>query len=371
MKVQPGHAYALSVVLMSTLAALGCNAPSPPGSTMHAMAPGARTMKLPAAPLSGNVVFPNELAGSATIIAAGGGNIVAAGGGNIIAQGGGNLIGINGGNIVAAGGGNLVAGGGSKFGLLDSAAASPAPVTGKLGVVGAVITLRDPLTRRRLKWAPAIVTDAQGNFSFGSLPSGINYLIEADFVTGSGHAAYRMLSIGKPLADAPVPVTWCCTAMLSTMITRFSGGQTGLFVAGISPQTLGVLKTNLEAAYSDLSPMALGAKQTLAIGAASVNVASGKDGNVNLTVPDQLDANQFGGGNDVMQNAGPKNAVIAGLLMALSQNAAPPTASDQQDLAAVGGTLDDLSQAPQAVNGQFEMSLPMNASPTPASGSSR
>jgi hypothetical protein len=180
------------------------------------------------ADLLGQVAFPVVSAGGANVVSAGGANVVAAGGANVVSAGGANVVSAGGANVVSAGGANVVSAGGMNFRVLQAA-------QGELPVFGAVVILRDPVTRARLPWVRPVFTDERGRFRFEGVPAGVNYLIEVAFLT-KDQKAFRLLAIARPTqSDAPVAVDWRTTAVAGAL-AEAATAQGGLYVA--EPQAL-------------------------------------------------------------------------------------------------------------------------------------
>ncbi|MFN3432564.1 MAG: hypothetical protein ACK46X_21785, partial [Candidatus Sericytochromatia bacterium] len=185
------------------LATSGCQ-PFPVSTASLGAPPAIASMAT--ADLLGQVAFPVVSAGGANVVSAGGANVVAAGGANVVSAGGANVVSAGGANVVSAGGANVVSAGGMNFRLLQTAQA-------ELPVFGAVVILRDPVTRQRLPWVRPVFTDDKGRFRFEGVPAGVNYLIEVAFLT-KDQKAFRLLAIARPTqSDAPVAVDWRTTAV--------------------------------------------------------------------------------------------------------------------------------------------------------------
>jgi hypothetical protein len=289
------------------------------------------------------VKVPAATVDAASIVAQGAGNLVASGGGNIVAQGGGNLV--------AQGGGNLVAQGGGNYRIWQAQ-----PVATDLPVLGAIVTLRDPLTRKRLRWVPPVQTDATGAFRFEQLPTRLNYLVEVDFVTKAGKTPFRMASIGKATPEA-IPVTWCSSAMIGTMMTVTNSESTGLLVGDIPPQVIVSLSQMMTEAYKDLSAADLTAKQKQAIAADATSIKTETDGAVSLMVPDALAGQEMGSAGKVMLDAAPRSAALKGVMDTMGERAAPPSDAELRQLVRAGQNLGELEKPPALVDGQFELAI--------------
>lgn len=195
-------------VLALLLAGAGC-APFPVTTTAVTV-PTATTFALAVGDLRGQVSVPVVAAGSANIVAAGGANVVAAGSANVVAAGSANVVAGGGANVVAAGSANVIAPGGGNYRLAQSAGSAD-----ELPVYGAVVVLRDPVTRQRLPWTRPVFTDEQGRFHFAQVPAHMTFMIDVTFLTGNGKA-FRLLTLARS-GDAVADVNWRTTAVAATM----------------------------------------------------------------------------------------------------------------------------------------------------------
>jgi hypothetical protein len=119
---------------------------------------------------------------------------------SVVAAGGGNVVAAGGGNVVAAGGGNVVAAGGGNFALGRHVLALGAEVP----VAGARVFLAD-LTGAPLPGYEAVVSDANGRYSFQSLPTQAPYMVVATFHTVHGQNA-SLRTLGQAGHDEAVKV---------------------------------------------------------------------------------------------------------------------------------------------------------------------
>jgi hypothetical protein len=197
-------------VLALLLAGSGC-APFPVNTAGTTASP---APTLAVGDLRGQVSVPVVAAGSANVVAAGSANVVAAGSAN----------------VVAAGSANVIAPGGANYRLAQAAA--PAE---ELPVFGAVVILRDAVTRQRLPWAQPTFTDEQGRFHFPQVPAGMNYLVEVVFLTRDGRSM-RLLTLAQAgTTDRAVAVDWRTTAVVTAMQSA-ANAEGGLYVT--DPQAM-------------------------------------------------------------------------------------------------------------------------------------
>jgi hypothetical protein len=196
-------------VLALLLAGSGC-APFPVVTTAGTAPAASPAPSLAVGDLRGQVSVPVVAAGSANVVAAGSANVVAAGSANVVAAGSANVVAAGSANVVAAGSANVIAPGGGNYRLAQ--AAGPAE---ELPVYGAVVVLRDPVTRQRLPWTRPVFTDEQGRFHFEQVPANMTFMVDVTFLTGNGKA-FRLLTLARS-GEAVADVNWRTTAVAATM----------------------------------------------------------------------------------------------------------------------------------------------------------
>jgi hypothetical protein len=164
----------------------------------------------------------------------------------VISAGGGNIIAAGGGNIIAAGGGNVISAGGGNYRVFEAASDDA-----ELPVLGAVVVLRDPVTRKRIQWIKPVTTDEKGQFKFEKLPARMNYLVEVVFVT-KDQKPFRMLTLARPAKTAPAPtqVSWRSMAVVTSMLDKAAEAK-GLYVA--NPAKLVAAEEKLKKAFDGLT----------------------------------------------------------------------------------------------------------------------
>jgi hypothetical protein len=370
------HALAPTVLAL-LLAGAGC-APFPVTTTAGTVPTASPAPSLAVGDLRGQVSMPVVAAGSANVVAAGSANVIAAGSANVVAAGSANVIAPGGGNVIAPGGGNY---------RLAQAAGS----ADELPVYGAVVVLRDPVTRQRLPWTRPVFTDEQGRFHFEQVPANMTFMIDVTFLTGNGKA-FRLLTLARS-GDAVADVNWRTTAVSATM-AEAATSQGALYavdpavmapaladlarVAAAMPEA--ERQARMTAAVTTTAPAPSGETTPLVEASA---VAAVRDrltqlgGQMaaagTLLVPDVLEHSTIAGTREVATAAAAKDAGLSERLGALRAAAGATPSPNEQGLIAQAGqmlTIKPALPAPSSAPGSGTASSGSSSGNTGVSGSS-
>lgn len=351
-------------VLALLLAGSGC-APFPAVTTAGTAPAASPAPSLAVGDLRGQVSVPVVAAGSANVVAAGSANVVAAGSANVVAAGSANVVAAGSANVVAAGSANVIAPGGGNYRLAQ--AAGPAE---ELPVFGAVVILRDAVTRQRLPWAQPTFTDEKGQFHIPQVPAGMNYLVEVVFLTRDGRTM-RLLTLAQAgTTDRTVAVDWRTTAVVTAMQSA-ANAQGGMYVA--DPQAMDTAIAELDKAAAAMPASERAATLTKAVAATppkptgqetavvapeAVNamrdrlaaMTGAKQDAATLVISEVMPPTEMAPARDVAEAMASKSPALAQALTTLKGLAAATPTAAQQSTASQAGQLAQASPAPSNGN---------------------